>query len=42
MMTVFAQPSLSKFHESVKVRLRVDRCTPSWLAVGLSVGQSKY
>ena len=40
--TVFAHPSLSKFHESTNIKIKIDRCTPSWIAVGLSIGQVKY
>jgi hypothetical protein len=40
--TLFALPSLSKFHHSIDITLKVDRYTPSWLAVGLSIGQAKY
>jgi hypothetical protein len=40
--TVFAYPTLSKFHDSIDIALKIERYTPSWLAIGLSVGQSKY
>ena len=40
--TVFALPSLSKFHHSIDITLKIDRYTPSWLAVGLSIGQARY
>jgi hypothetical protein len=40
--TVFALPSLSKFHDSIDITLKIDRYTPSWLAVGVSIGQNKY
>ena len=40
--TAFAHPSLSKFHDSIDFIVKIDRCTPSWVGVGLSIGQSKY
>lgn len=40
--TIFAYPNLSKFHDSIDVTIKIDRYTPSWLAVGLSIGQAKY
>ena len=40
--SIFAHPTLSKIHDSIDITLKIDRYTPSWLAVGLSTGQVKY
>ena len=42
LVTTFAYPSLSKFHESIKIKIKIDRYTPSWMGIGLSIGQNKY
>ena len=36
--TVFAYPSLSKYHDSVAIKVKIDRYTPSWIGIGLSIG----
>lgn len=42
LVTAFAYPSLSKFHDSISITIRIDTCTPSWIGIGLSVGENKY
>ena len=40
--TVNAYPSLSKFHDSISLKIKIDKYTPSWLGIGVSIGQTKY
>lgn len=39
---MLAYPTLSKFHDSIAITVKIDRYTPAWLGIGLSIGESKY
>lgn len=41
-LTLTAHPALTKFYDSITTTLRIDRATPNWLAIGLSIGQQPY
>lgn len=42
LITVFAHPNLTKLHDSIDIKVKINRQTPSWLGIGLSSGQSKF
>lgn len=42
LITALAYPTLSKFHDSTAITVKIDRYTPAWLGIGLSIGESKY
>lgn len=42
LVTIHAQPALSKYHDSISTTLRIDKATPNWIAIGLSIGQQGY
>lgn len=42
LVTALAYPALTKFQDSTEVSLKIERLTPFWLGVGLSLGKKKY
>ena len=40
--SILAYPSLSSFNNSIKITLMIHHSTPSWIAIGLSIGVQPY
>lgn len=41
-MTVFAEPALSRFPESVSVGVKIERIQSQWIGIGVSFGKNQY
>lgn len=42
MVTAFAYPPLNRFQDSIEMNIKIEKITPFWMGIGVSVGKKKY
>jgi len=42
LVTAFAYPPLNRFQDSIEINIKVEKITPFWLGIGVSVGKKKF
>lgn len=40
--TAFAYPPLTKFPDSIEIKVKIEQLTPFWLGIGVSIGKAEY